>query len=90
MLPAAFYLGGDFNEKRSIIYDFGGFYNSNSAALLLLQRDDGHFFLRGSAELQMLPGIFIRNFYICQFEFYVPTIMEKNHASSQNVLPYNF
>jgi hypothetical protein len=57
VLLAAFYLGGDFNEKRSIIYDFGGFYNSNSATLLLLRRDDGHFFLRGSAELQMLPGI---------------------------------
>ena len=86
MLPAAFYLGGDFNEKRSIIYDFGCFYNSNSAALLLLQRDDGHFFLRGSAELQMLPGIFIRNFYICQFGFSVlTTFMEKNHAFSQNV-----
>ena len=69
MLLAAFYLGGDFNEKRSIIYDFGGFYNSNSAALLLLQRGDGHFFLRGSAELQMLPGIFIGDFYMCNLSF---------------------
>ena len=46
MLP--FYLGGDFNEKPWIIYDFGSFYNSNSADFAEMVT----FLL--SAELQML------------------------------------